>query len=140
GFPVFLARYGRSMYKYRDRVPGCGAALQQAGGILGDEMGLGKTIEIIAFLAGLSYSRMRTRGSGYRFEGLGPSIIVCPATVMHQWVTEFHAWWPPFRVAVLHDTGTHAGQKVSAPDCVIHRSANRVPRPLRRECSTERQL
>ncbi|XP_075466382.1 LOW QUALITY PROTEIN: DNA excision repair protein ERCC-6, partial [Ascaphus truei] len=85
---------------------------QQAGGILGDEMGLGKTIEIIAFLAGLSYSRMRTRGSGYRFEGLGPSIIVCPATVMNQWVTEFHAWWPPFRVAVLHDTGTHAGQKV----------------------------
>ncbi|PIO33173.1 hypothetical protein AB205_0172680 [Aquarana catesbeiana] len=39
---------------------------QQAGGILGDEMGLGKTIQIIAFLAGLSYSRIRTRGSDYR--------------------------------------------------------------------------
>jgi len=39
---------------------------QQAGGILGDEMGLGKTIEIIAFLAGLSYSKLRTRGSNYR--------------------------------------------------------------------------
>ncbi|XP_053548166.1 DNA excision repair protein ERCC-6 [Bombina bombina] len=84
---------------------------QQAGGILGDEMGLGKTIQIIAFLAGLSYSRMRTRGSDYRYEGLGPSIIVCPATVMHQWVKEFHAWWPQFRVVVLHDTGTFAGKK-----------------------------
>ncbi|TKC47112.1 hypothetical protein EI555_010306, partial [Monodon monoceros] len=39
---------------------------QQAGGILGDEMGLGKTIQIIAFLAGLSYSKIRTRGSNYR--------------------------------------------------------------------------
>ncbi|OCT72187.1 DNA excision repair protein ERCC-6 [Xenopus laevis] len=85
---------------------------QQAGGILGDEMGLGKTIQIIAFLAGLSYSRIRTRGSDYRYEGLGPSIIVCPATVMHQWVKEFHTWWPQFRVVVLHETGSYAGKKV----------------------------
>ena len=34
---------------------------QQAGGILGDEMGLGKTIQVIAFLAGLSCSRLRDR-------------------------------------------------------------------------------
>nr|XP_033797522.1 DNA excision repair protein ERCC-6 isoform X2 [Geotrypetes seraphini]XP_033797523.1 DNA excision repair protein ERCC-6 isoform X2 [Geotrypetes seraphini]XP_033797524.1 DNA excision repair protein ERCC-6 isoform X2 [Geotrypetes seraphini]XP_033797525.1 DNA excision repair protein ERCC-6 isoform X2 [Geotrypetes seraphini] len=85
---------------------------QQAGGILGDEMGLGKTIQIIAFLAGLSYSKIRTRGSNYRYEGLGPSIIVCPTTVMHQWVKEFHTWWPPFRVAVLHETGSYASKKV----------------------------
>ncbi|KAK1166506.1 DNA excision repair protein ERCC-6 isoform X1 [Acipenser oxyrinchus oxyrinchus] len=93
---------------------------QQAGGILGDEMGLGKTIEIIAFLAGLSYSKIRTRGSNYRQEppsadcqyaGLGPTVIVCPATVMHQWVREFHIWWPPFRVAVLHDTGSFTSKK-----------------------------
>ncbi|XP_041116989.1 DNA excision repair protein ERCC-6 isoform X2 [Polyodon spathula] len=84
---------------------------QQAGGILGDEMGLGKTIEIIAFLAGLSYSKIRTRGSNYRYAGLGPTVIVCPATVMHQWVREFHTWWPPFRVAVLHDTGSFTSQK-----------------------------
>nr|XP_048276833.1 DNA excision repair protein ERCC-6 isoform X1 [Myodes glareolus]XP_048276834.1 DNA excision repair protein ERCC-6 isoform X1 [Myodes glareolus]XP_048276835.1 DNA excision repair protein ERCC-6 isoform X1 [Myodes glareolus]XP_048276836.1 DNA excision repair protein ERCC-6 isoform X1 [Myodes glareolus]XP_048276837.1 DNA excision repair protein ERCC-6 isoform X1 [Myodes glareolus]XP_048276838.1 DNA excision repair protein ERCC-6 isoform X1 [Myodes glareolus]XP_048276839.1 DNA excision repair len=84
---------------------------QQAGGILGDEMGLGKTIQIIAFLAGLSYSKIRTRGSNYRFEGLGPTMIVCPTTVMHQWVKEFHTWWPPFRVAVLHETGTYAHKK-----------------------------
>ncbi|XP_015269685.1 PREDICTED: DNA excision repair protein ERCC-6 [Gekko japonicus] len=85
---------------------------QQAGGILGDEMGLGKTIQIIAFLAGLSYSKIRTRGSNYRFRGLGPTVIVCPATVMHQWVKEFHTWWPPFRVAILHETGSYANKKV----------------------------
>ncbi|XP_051504442.1 DNA excision repair protein ERCC-6 isoform X2 [Myxocyprinus asiaticus] len=84
---------------------------QQTGGILGDEMGLGKTIQIIAFLAGLSYSKLKTRGSNYRYAGLGPTVIVCPATVMHQWVKEFHTWWPPFRVAVLHDTGSFTSKK-----------------------------
>ncbi|NWW73185.1 ERCC6 protein, partial [Climacteris rufus] len=92
---------------------------QQAGGILGDEMGLGKTIQIIAFLAGLSYSNMRTRGSNYR-QGLGPTVIVCPATVLHQWVKEFHTWWPPFRVAVLHETGSYSKSKVK----LIHEIAS----------------
>ncbi|XP_030603448.1 DNA excision repair protein ERCC-6 [Archocentrus centrarchus] len=84
---------------------------QQAGGILGDEMGLGKTIQVISFLAGLSYSKLRTRGSNYRYAGLGPTVIVCPATVMHQWVKEFHTWWPPFRVAILHETGSFTSNK-----------------------------
>ncbi|NXL49342.1 ERCC6 protein, partial [Podilymbus podiceps] len=92
---------------------------QQAGGILGDEMGLGKTIQIIAFLAGLSYSKIRTRGSNYR-QGLGPTLIVCPTTVMHQWVKEFHTWWPPFRVAILHETGSYTNKKVK----LIHEIAS----------------
>ena len=41
---------------------------KQVGGIIGDEMGLGKTIQMIAFLAGLDYSRLR--GSN-RFELFG---------------------------------------------------------------------
>uniref|UniRef100_A0A2K5JRV0 DNA excision repair protein ERCC-6 n=1 Tax=Colobus angolensis palliatus TaxID=336983 RepID=A0A2K5JRV0_COLAP len=93
---------------------------QQAGGILGDEMGLGKTIQIIAFLAGLSYSKIRTRGSNYRFEGLGPTVIVCPTTVMHQWVKEFHTWWPPFRVAILHETGSYTHKKEKLIQDVAH--------------------
>ncbi|XP_055986398.1 DNA excision repair protein ERCC-6 [Sorex fumeus] len=93
---------------------------QQAGGILGDEMGLGKTIQIIAFLAGLSYSKIRTRGSNYRFEGLGPTIIVCPTTVMHQWVKEFHTWWPPFRVAILHETGSYTHKKAKLVREIAH--------------------
>ncbi|KAM8859292.1 DNA excision repair protein ERCC-6 [Spinachia spinachia] len=84
---------------------------QQSGGILGDEMGLGKTIQVICFLAGLSYSQLRTRGCNYRYVGLGPTVIVCPATVMHQWVKEFHTWWPAFRVAVLHETGSFTSNK-----------------------------
>ena len=69
---------------------------QQVGGIVGDEMGLGKTIQIIAFLAGLHYSKRLTK----------PIIVVCPATVMKQWVNEFHRWWPPFQVTILHSSGS----------------------------------
>ncbi|KAK4547688.1 hypothetical protein LTR36_000645 [Oleoguttula mirabilis] len=69
---------------------------QQVGGIIGDEMGLGKTIQIISFLAGLHYSDKLTK----------PIIVVCPATVMKQWVNEFHRWWPPLRVSILHTSGS----------------------------------
>ncbi|PLN78191.1 DNA repair protein Rhp26/Rad26 [Aspergillus taichungensis] len=69
---------------------------QQVGGIIGDEMGLGKTIQVIGFLAGLHYSGKLSK----------PVIVVCPATVMKQWVNEFHRWWPAFRVSILHTSGS----------------------------------
>ncbi|KAJ1965771.1 DNA repair protein rhp26 [Dimargaris xerosporica] len=81
---------------------------QKAGGIIGDEMGLGKTVQIISFLGGMYYSRLLrgTRRHAYN-EGdpsaappsvLLPTLIVCPATIMKQWVREFHQWWPPLKV------------------------------------------
>ncbi|KAH8867117.1 DNA excision repair protein ERCC-6 [Schistosoma japonicum] len=89
------------------------------GGIIGDEMGLGKTIQVIALLAGLHYSksedksyrshlsiRNSTSECHQEFMGLGPTLIVCPATVLNQWMSEFHSWWPPIRVAILHSTGS----------------------------------
>ncbi|KAM6515319.1 DNA repair protein rhp26 [Fusarium solani] len=69
---------------------------QHVGGIVGDEMGLGKTVQLIAFLAALHYSKKLTR----------PVIIVAPATLLRQWVSEFHRWWPPLRVAILHASGS----------------------------------
>ncbi|KAJ2768179.1 DNA repair protein rhp26, partial [Coemansia nantahalensis] len=68
---------------------------QGAGGILGDEMGLGKTVQTAAFLGALYHSRLLGR----------PTIIVCPATLMRQWLRELHAWWPVLRVVILHSTG-----------------------------------
>lgn len=79
------------------------------GGIIGDEMGLGKTIQVIAFLAGLKSSKIEMFRETYK--SLGPTIIVCPATVMHQWVQELHSWFPPIRVAILHSTGSFTGNK-----------------------------
>lgn len=69
---------------------------QDVGGIIGDEMGLGKTVQIIAFLAGLSNSGLLN----------GPVLVACPATVLKQWTQEFHKWWAPFRVVILHSSGS----------------------------------
>ncbi|KAJ3075611.1 hypothetical protein HDU98_007421 [Podochytrium sp. JEL0797] len=74
---------------------------QQVGGILGDEMGLGKTIQLIAFLAGLHRSRMLGKGK--------PILVIAPATVMNQWVKEFHEWWGAMRVVILHASGSGVG-------------------------------
>lgn len=72
---------------------------QKVGGIIGDEMGLGKTVQVAAFLASLHYSGMLNK----------PVLIVCPATVLDQWVDELHQWWPPLRVAILHSIGAAMG-------------------------------
>ncbi|XP_014212607.1 DNA excision repair protein ERCC-6-like [Copidosoma floridanum] len=77
------------------------------GGLLGDEMGLGKTVQLIAFLAGLDCSDLLTDGG--RFRGLGPTLIICPATLLEQWVQHFHEWWPTFRVVMLHHSSTFVG-------------------------------
>ncbi|KAK3356900.1 P-loop containing nucleoside triphosphate hydrolase protein [Lasiosphaeria hispida] len=69
---------------------------QQVGGIVGDEMGLGKTVQLISFVAALHYSKMLHK----------PVIVVAPATVLRMWVNEFHRWWPPLRVSILHSSGS----------------------------------
>jgi DNA excision repair protein ERCC-6 len=69
---------------------------QMVGGIIGDEMGLGKTIQAISYLASLHHSNFFDK----------PAIVVCPATLMVQWVNEFHRWWPAFRVSILHTSGS----------------------------------
>ena len=55
--------------------------------------GLGKTIQLVVFLAGLHASGL-----------FRPTLVVCPATVLRQWLRELRAWYPPFRVVVLHDS------------------------------------
>lgn len=61
-----------------------------------DEMGLGKTVQLIAFIAALHYSGKLRH----------PVIVVTPATLLRQWVSEFHRWWPPLRVSILHASGS----------------------------------
>lgn len=78
---------------------------QEVGGILGDEMGLGKTIQVVSFVAALHVSERVTAG---------PVLVVCPATVMRQWVKEFHAWWPPLRITLLHSSGSRGDSLPSA--------------------------
>uniref|UniRef100_A0A0R3S1B2 DNA repair and recombination protein RAD54-like n=1 Tax=Elaeophora elaphi TaxID=1147741 RepID=A0A0R3S1B2_9BILA len=81
---------------------------QCVGGILADEMGLGKTVQVISFLRALAFSRLEDRG--FKFSGLGTVLVICPTTLIHQWLKEFHKWFPLCRVAILHSSGSFQGQ------------------------------
>jgi superfamily II DNA or RNA helicase len=61
------------------------------GGILADEMGLGKTLQALAFLS-------HTRKSQ---PGLPPVLIVCPTSVVYNWVAEAARFTPALRVLAL---------------------------------------
>ncbi|KAJ7331395.1 SNF2 family DNA-dependent ATPase [Mycena albidolilacea] len=65
---------------------------QGISGILADEMGLGKTLQTIAFAAHL------------RATGTRPFLVVCPLSVMHNWVAEFARWAPRIPVLMYHGT------------------------------------
>ena len=64
-----------------------------AGGILADDMGLGKTIMTLAFLARWKED-----------SGRAPSIVVCPTSVVGNWVREAERFTPQLKVLVLHGT------------------------------------
>ncbi|XP_059663176.1 switch 2 [Cornus florida] len=75
------------------------------GGILGDDMGLGKTIQTIAFLAAVfgkdgEYGDSRT-SKGEQGRKMGPALVVCPTSVIHNWESEFSKW-STFSVSIYH--------------------------------------
>ena len=61
-------------------------------GILADEMGLGKTLQTISFLA-----HLRAKGTW------GPFLIVCPLSVLNNWMTEFEKFCPIIPVCLPSD-------------------------------------
>ena len=102
---------------------------QNVGGIIADEMGLGKTIQMVAFLAGLHYSNaihIAKHGSSSPspFQ-LPPTLILCPATIIAQWLREVHSWYPELRVLVLHDSvQAHHGQSKETVVAKLFQSAH----------------
>jgi superfamily II DNA or RNA helicase len=81
------------------------------GTILADDMGLGKTIQALAWL-----QRLKETG-----EGTGPSLVVCPASVMHNWVREAERFVPELRVLMLERGATrHAlRREIPAHDLIV---------------------
>ena len=73
-------------------------------GILADEMGLGKTLQALAFLRTL--------------RGTGPSIIVCPSSLIFNWQAEAARWTPELRVHAL-EGGRRDFAQIAASDIVI---------------------
>lgn len=65
------------------------------GGILADDMGLGKTVQVIAAMLEI---RARTRSES-------PFLVVCPTSVLPNWVSECRKFAPGLRVHRHHGTG-----------------------------------
>jgi hypothetical protein len=62
------------------------------GGILADDMGLGKTLQTLAWLAW-----MKERGGRHA----KPALVICPASVLHNWRREADRFTPHLNVLVL---------------------------------------
>jgi superfamily II DNA or RNA helicase len=62
------------------------------GGVLADDMGLGKTLQTLAWLAWLQQQgRKHAR----------PALVICPASVLHNWRREANRFTPGLQVLVL---------------------------------------
>jgi SNF2 family DNA or RNA helicase len=72
----------------------------QKGGILGDDMGLGKTVQVITFLTAAygktgderDAKRMRKMRRSGRNGWYPRTLIVCPGTLIQNWISEFNRW------------------------------------------------
>ena len=84
------------------------------GGILADEMGLGKTLQTLAFLRSL-----RNR-SGAPLGEHSPHLIVCPTSLVFNWVAEAKKFTPELKVLALHGPDRHARfAQIAASDIVV---------------------
>jgi superfamily II DNA or RNA helicase len=69
------------------------------GAVLADDMGLGKTVQALAWLLHLRASAPHD----------GPALVVCPASVVHNWLREAERFAPELRVlALTSGSGRHA--------------------------------
>lgn len=70
------------------------------GGILADEMGLGKSVQLIALL-------LARRDEARK---VGPSLVVCPASLVYNWQAEFAKFAPGLSVLVVAGTAAERRQ------------------------------
>lgn len=95
------------------------------GGVLADEMGLGKTLQVLALLSACSSrrkeahseespmaSRQSSKGESLPTSAptdlVGPSLVVCPTSLVANWAAEAAKFTPHLRVLALHGPGRHA--------------------------------
>ena len=80
------------------------------GGILADEMGLGKTLQTLAFLKTVVERRSEKL----------PSLIVCPTSLVFNWVAEAAKFTPELKILALHGSDRHSlFSKIPTADLVV---------------------
>jgi hypothetical protein len=70
----------------------CHLTQVRLGGVLADDMGLGKTLQTLAWLAWLKERNPKDPR---------PSLVICPASVLHNWRREANRFTPHLKVLVL---------------------------------------
>ena len=87
------------------------------GGVLADDMGLGKTVQTLALLA---VEHAEAAAAGRR---PGPTLVVCPMSLVGNWTRECARFAPALRVHVHHGSGRADGAElaraVAGADVVI---------------------
>ncbi|QMU69526.1 DEAD/DEAH box helicase [Streptacidiphilus sp. P02-A3a] len=74
------------------------------GGVLADDMGLGKTVQTLALLA-VEHDRAAASG---------PTLVVCPMSLVGNWQRECARFAPRLRVHVHHGAGRPGGRELRA--------------------------
>ena len=83
------------------------------GGVLADEMGLGKTLQTLAFFNSL-------RNESPRPPAAAPHLIVCPTSLVFNWVAEVKKFTPHLKILALHGPDRHARfSEIAASDLVV---------------------
>jgi superfamily II DNA or RNA helicase len=83
------------------------------GGVLADEMGLGKTLQTLAFLLSL-------RLTGVRSPDARPHLIVCPTSLVFNWLAEARKFTPQLKALALQGPDRHARfDEIAGSDLVI---------------------
>ncbi len=80
---------------------------QGLGACLADDMGLGKTVQVLALLVAERASRRR------RTAPLGPTLLVCPMSVVGNWQREAERFAPGLAVYVHHGPDRLAGDALA---------------------------
>ena len=88
------------------------------GACLADDMGLGKTIQLLALLI----AEPQGNGNG-KMERIGPTLLICPMSVVGNWQREAQRFVPELRIHVHHGAERLSGIKfrkvVKSTDLVI---------------------
>jgi len=81
------------------------------GMILGDEMGLGKTLQTISLLCYLK-----------EYENIsGPSLVICPLSVLYSWCNELSKWAPDLKFLRFHSSGAEQREQ-QKKNFILHSS------------------
>ncbi len=84
----------------------CHLTRHRIGGILADDMGLGKTLQTLAWL---------TWSKSFHKESK-PALVICPASVLHNWRREANRFTPELKVLVLESGAERHNLRKQIPE------------------------